>query len=105
MKVSKLKDTQLLIEGDEIANLDLRVHSKTGLASSEFDNVYESLLLMYRFPGMDASKQLFYGDTISILTLLSSSLQNLLEYNILTEEQLDDVINSVKSIRKETRGN
>lgn len=100
MKITKLKNNQVLIEGDELVDFDLKVKNKTGLASSGYDDIYESLILLYRFPGMDASKQLFYGNQLSILTILSSGFQNLLDNNIITEEQLNDLVETVKSMRR-----
>ena len=100
MKITKLKDNQVLIEGDELVDFDLKVKNKTGLASSGYNDIYESLILLYRFPGMDASKQLFYGNQLSILTILSSGFQNLLDNNIITEEQLTDLVETVKSMRR-----
>lgn len=101
MLVTKPKNNQLLLEDDSFENFDLGVHSKTGLVDSEFDKIYEALILCYRLPGMDASKQMFYGDRLSVMTLLSSTLQNLLTYHIIDEESLDDVVSSVKHFVKE----
>ena len=52
---------------------------------------------------MDASKQMFFGNTITICTLISSCLENLLNYGILNEEMLDDMVNAVKQEHKRKR--
>lgn len=77
MKITKPKKNQILLEDDCFTDLDLEVKSKTGLNNSEFNEDYNGLVLLYRLPNMDASKHLFYGDKLSILTLLTGGLKNL----------------------------
>lgn len=95
MKISKPKENQLLFEDDNLKQLKLEVESKTGLSKSVLNEIYEGLILGYRTVGMDASKQLFLGDKLSIMTLFSSMIENMLTYKILTEKELKQMINLV----------
>ena len=102
MEITKPKENQVLIEADFLKNFDLAVKSKTGLNDSEFNDAYEVLMLAYRQPGMDASKQIFMGSQLSIITVLASTIQNLLANHIIDEEILNDIISNVKQFAKET---
>lgn len=102
MKVSKPKENQLLFEDDNLKQLKLEVESKTGLSKSVLNEIYEGLILAYRTVGMDASKQVFVGDKLSLMTLFSSMIENMLTYRILTEKELQQMINLVlEKIEKE----
>ena len=102
MKVSKPKENQLLFEDDNLKQLKLEVKSKTGLSKSVLNEIYEGLILGYRTVGMEASKQVFVGDKLSLMTLFSSMMENMLTYKILTEKELYQMINLVlEKIEKE----
>ena len=100
MKVSKPKENQLLFEDDNLKQLKLEVESKTGLSKSVLNEIYEGLILGYRTVGMDASKQVFVGDKLSLMTLFSSMIENMLTYKILTEKELQE---QIKLILKEMK--
>lgn len=95
MKVSKPKENQLLFEDDSFKHFDLKVKSKTGLSKSVLNQIYEGLILGYRTVDMEASKQMFVGDKLSLMTLFSSMLENMLTYKILTEKELQQTIKLV----------
>lgn len=92
MKVTKPKDNQLLFEDDAFKAFDLKVKSKTGLSNSEYDNFYESFILLYRLKGMDASKQMYMGNKLSILTSLTSMLDQLMSRKVITREDLVNIL-------------
>lgn len=98
MKVTKPTETQVLIEDQALRGFKVEVESETGLADSKFDSVYETLVLAYRFPGMDASKQIFYGDKLSLLTIFCSIFQNLIERNSLTVSDLETMVDGVREV-------
>lgn len=95
MKITKPKENQILLEDEAFKKFTLDVKSKSGLKDSEFDEEYEGLLLAYRQPGMDASKQIMFGSQISILTLTCSLIENIIRYELLTEEQLMDTLKEI----------
>lgn len=107
MKVCKLKDNQILLEDESFKNLkdsDLQVvESKTGLSDSEYNNIYESLILAYRTPGMDASKQIYVGDRLSLLTTISSMLQQMIDHDILSFNLLYEIVDMIKKVHDETK--
>lgn len=105
MKISKPKENQILIEDDSFKFFSLNVKSKTGLNKSKFNQIYQGLILAYRLPDMEASKQIFYGNLTSILTLFSSCLENIMINNLINEEQLQDMIKGVKENIKNREGN
>lgn len=92
MKVSKPKENQLLFEDDSFKHFDLEVKSKTGLNESSLNDIYESFILFYRFKGMDASKQMFMGNQVSIVTALTSIINRLLATGIMSKDILEDVV-------------
>ena len=92
MKVSKPKENQSFFEDDSFKHFDLEVKTKTGLNESSFDNIYESFILFYRFKGMDASKQMFMGNQVSIVTALTSIINKLLATGIMNKDILEDVV-------------
>lgn len=100
MKVSKPKENQLLFEDEYLRELKLEVETKGGLNDSEFNEIYEGLILGYRTVGMDASKQMFVGDKISLMTLFSAMLENMFTYKIITERELQE---QIKLILKEMK--
>ena len=95
MKVTKPKDNQLLIEDEALRNFKLKVSSKTGLNNSYFNNLYEGMILGYRLPNMDASKQMFMGSKISLMTLYVSMTENLLRKDVFTEKEIKDILKEV----------
>lgn len=103
MEITKVKDNQILLEDDafkEISDYSLKVvKSKTGLSDSVYDKEYDAFILAFRQPGMEASKQLFLGSTISLITLLSSMMHNLIDQELITEDLLEDMVHSIKTFR------
>lgn len=81
----------------------LKQQNETGLNKSKYNKSYDGVILAYRQPDMDASKQMFFGNAMTICTLISSCLENLLNYGILNEEMLDDMVNAVKQEHKRKR--
>ena len=100
MKISKPKENQILIEDDNLKQFNLEVQSKTGLRDSEFDSLYEGMIFAYRQPGMDASKQMFMGSPVSIMTLTASMIENLFRYKLLSEK---DIIKLVKECSRNAK--
>lgn len=95
MKVFKSAEDTLCIQGDFVPLLDLNVKTKTGLSESAMDSIYEAVLIGYRLPGMDASKQIIAGDRVSVCTLTASLLENLLRHKVITDKDLLKLVNLV----------
>lgn len=95
MKITKPKENQLLFEDDIFKDFKLECEHKNIIEGSKFDENYNGIVLGYRFTPMGSSKQMFYGSNISILTLLSSMLDNLLTREVLTEKQLYRIVDMV----------
>ncbi|MBR2493752.1 MAG: hypothetical protein IKB64_09900 [Paludibacteraceae bacterium] len=101
MKITKPRANQILLEAEELKGFDLKVKTKTGLNDSKFNDEYEATILLYRFPGMDASKQFLMGTEASLYTILASTFQNLLDRKVFSEKILLDLVNEViKSHRR-----
>lgn len=100
MKITKPKKNQILLEDDRLENFKLEVKSKNGLNNTAFNDIYEALIFGYRLPNMNASKQMFLGDTLSIMTLVSSMLENLIDYGVIDEDMLDDMVDNIKQFRR-----
>lgn len=98
MKVSKPKDNQLLFEDDVLKGFELEIKSKTGLANSPINDLYETFMLFYRFKGMDASKQLYTGNKISIMTGINSMLEQLIRAGIITKKDLKEIISNLHEV-------
>lgn len=98
MKVTKPKENQLLFEDDVLKGFELEVKSKTGLANSPINDLYETFMLFYRFKGMDASKQLYTGNKISIMTGINSMLEQLIRAEIITKKDLKEIISNLYEI-------
>lgn len=96
MKITKPKDNQILIEDDVLKQFDMKVKSNGGLNESGYNELYQGFILAYRLPNMDASKQIFYGMPISIMTLFCSCLENVVSQGLVNEEVLDDMVKAVK---------
>jgi len=103
MKITKPQANQILFEDDNFKKFDLEVKSKAGLNSTEYNETYNGFILAYRQPNMDASKQIFYGNDISICSLLCSCLKKMLIYRIIDEDALDEITKSVKEEFKKKR--
>ena len=104
MKITKPKDNQILIEDDIFKQFELKVKSNTGLNNSGYNKIYQGLILAYRLPDMDASKQLFYGDPISIMTLFCSCLESIVANGLISEDNIDDMVEAVKENAKRKKG-
>lgn len=58
-----------------------------------FEKEYEAYILAYRRPGKDNnSKQIFYGDVPSVLTMMTSMLESLLRKGVLNEDALKEMV-------------
>lgn len=96
LKITKPNKTQILIEGDELAAFTPEVQSKTGLTDDKkYDETYSVFTLFYRFPGMDASKQMILGNTISIKVMLASLMHTLLKEEIFDRSDIYDILTMV----------
>ena len=104
MKVTKPKENQILIEDDLFMKLSLKVKSNTGLNDSKYNKLYQGLILAYRLQDMEASKQIFYGNPTSIMTLFCSCLENIMINNLINEDQLQDMIKNIKENIKNREG-
>ena len=102
MKVYKSKEDTLCIQGKEMIKFNVESDYKgREIVDSTFDGAYDTMILGYRFPGMEASKQIFYGSKLAIATLLCSMMENMLLRNLITEAELKNAVNIViKQVRK-----
>lgn len=96
MKITKPKANQILIEDDVLKKFDMKVKSNGGLNESGFNELYEGFILAYRLPDMDASKQLFYGMPVSVMTLFCSCLESVVSQGLVSEDILDEMVEAVK---------
>ena len=60
------------------------------------DELYDVDIHIWRKPGMGNSLQTIVGNKISIMVATSSYLQTLIAKNIITEEELDYMIDLIK---------
>lgn len=104
MKITKPKENQILIEDEALKQFKLKVQSKTGLNNSGYNQIYQGLILAYRLPDMDASKQIFYGSEVSIMTLFCSCLESVISNNLIKESDLDDMVEAIKKNAKRKEG-
>lgn len=104
MKITKPKENQLLLEDDCFKKFKLDVESKTGLNESVYNKFYEGVVLAYRLPNMDASKQMFFGSPASIMTLMCSCIESLIVNKLVSEKQLDEIIEEIKKNAKKRKG-
>lgn len=65
---------------------------------SEKDNIYCVDIHIWREPGMGNSLQTIAGNKISIMTATSSFIQTLLTNKIISERDLDYMIDAVKEV-------
>lgn len=112
MKVYKTNEDTLCIQGKEIKKFEIDpIHKGKELVDSVFNGAYNTMILGYRFPGMEASKQMFYGSKLAMTTLLCSMLENMLLHDVLTEDELKEAVSLVikqvrkndKDVRKDTK--
>ncbi len=96
MKISKPKDNQLLFEDDILKDFELEVKSKTGLVNSPINELYETFILFYRFKDMDASKQIFCGNKLSLMTSIASMLDRLINESDFTIKDIEKIVAMVK---------
>lgn len=96
MQITKPKDNQILIEDDVLKQFKLKVETNAGLNERGFNEFYQGFILAYRLPDMDASKQIFYGNPVSIVTLFCSCMENIVSQGLIDEEVLDDMVKAVK---------
>ena len=83
MRITKPKDNQILLEDDDLKNFELENKSTLGIDKTSFDKLYDGLILIYRLPGMSASKQLFRGNQVSLRTLIASSIDSLIRNDLI----------------------
>lgn len=88
-RISKLMQIK---EDDAFKAFNLKVKFKTGLTKSEYNDFYESFILFYRLKGMDASKQIFMGNKLSLLTSITSMLDQLIRNKVITKDDLLNII-------------
>lgn len=96
MKISKPSSNQILLEDEDLKDFSLDVKSVTGMSKSSLDSVYDVFLMCYRTPGMEASKQIMKGSKVSILTGVSSMLNNLILNDVITKKELTELCELVK---------
>lgn len=96
LKITKPNEKSILIEGDELVAFNPEVQSKTGLVDDKkYDENYSIFTLFYRFPGMDASKQMIMGNAISIEVMLASLMHTLLKEGVFKRKDIYDVFGMV----------
>ena len=67
------------------------------------DELYAVDIHIWRKPGMGNSLQTIAGNKISIMTATASYLTTLLHKNVMSEQELDDIIDMIKSTYKEVK--
>ena len=67
------------------------------------DDLYAVDIHIWRKPGMGNSLQTIAGNKISIMTATASYLTTLLHKNVMSEQELDDMIDMIKSTYKEVK--
>ena len=71
--------------------------------NKEFDDIYNVDIHIWRKTGMGNSLQTIVGNKISIMTATASYLTTLLHKNVMSEQELDDMIDMIKSTYKEVK--
>lgn len=105
MKITKPKENQLLFEDENLKKFTLKVQNETGLNKSKYNKSYDGVILAYRQPDMDASKQMFFGNTMTICTLISSCLESIITNKLIAEKDLEDMMSAIKeNIERRKRG-
>ena len=67
---------------------------------TELDELYKVDIHIWRNPGMGNSLQTISGNKVSILTATMSYLETLIRKDVMTIDELDDMINYIKEIIK-----
>ena len=103
MKVYKDGDTKLVFEGDAIKNFNIEIKKDGGLCDDEKVNkTYQAFILSYRFKDMKNSKQMFIADNkISLMTLLSSSIESMIRNGVI---ELEDLYYMLELVGKQVGG-
>lgn len=94
MKKQNLDD--VLKEFEEKANNAVSSTRKLWEKDNEYDEMYNVDIHMWRKPGMGNSIQTISGNKISIMTATSSYLETLIREEVLTFDELDEMIKLVK---------
>ena len=94
MKKQNLDD--VLKEFEEKANSAVSSTRKLWEKDSEQDEMYNVDIHIWRKPGMGNSIQTISGNKISIMTATSSYLETLIREEVLTFDELDEMIKLVK---------
>lgn len=97
MKKQNLDD--VLKEFEEKANNAVSSNRKLW-TDTEADNMYNVDIHIWRKPGMGNSIQTISGNKISIMTATSSYLDTLIRKEVLTFDELDEMIELVKQTIK-----
>lgn len=67
------------------------------------DEIYDVDIHIWRHKGMGNSLQTIVGNKISIMTATASYLTTLLHKNVMSEQELDDMIDMIKSTYGEVK--
>lgn len=94
MKKQNLDD--VLKEFEEKANNAVSSARKLWEEDHEYDEMYNVDIHIWRKPGMGNSIQTISGNKISIMTATSSYLETLIREEVLTFDELDEMIKLVK---------
>lgn len=94
MKKQNLDD--VLKEFEEKANGAVSSTRKLWEEDNEYDEMYNVDIHIWRKPGMGNSIQTISGNKISIMTATSSYLETLIREEVLTFDELDEMIKLVK---------
>lgn len=100
MQKQKLDD--VLKEFEEKANNAVSSNKKLWTDTAA-DNAYNVDIHIWRKTGMGNSIQTIVGNKISIMTATASYLTTLLNKNVMSEQELDDMIDMIKSTYKEVK--
>ena len=94
MKKQNLDD--VLKEFEKKANNAVSSTRKLWEEDNEYDEMYNVDIHIWRKPGMGNSIQTISGNKISIMTATSSYLETLIREEVLTFNELDEMIKLVK---------
>lgn len=94
MKKQNLDD--VLKEFEEKATDAVSSSRKLWEEDNEYDEMYNVDIHIWRKPGMGNSIQAISGNKISIMTATSSYLETLIREEVLTFDELDEMIKLVK---------
>lgn len=94
MKKQNLDD--VLKEFEKKANSAVSSTRKLWEEDNKYDEMYDVDIHIWRKPGMGNSIQTISGNKISIMTATSSYLETLIREEVLTFDELDEMIKLVK---------